>query len=117
MEREQFLDRIAERLGRARLPRAPPREHVGVPEVPRQQPFGAGAAPDLAERFALELTRVGGESRLVSDLPSLHSALRDVLERWQAQRVVGWARPELAAFQLEWLWQQPNARAFGDAGV
>lgn len=117
MDREAFLNRIAARLGRPRLRHAPERALVGVPEFHREQPFGADHPPDLPERFAFELTRVGGEVLFARDLHGLHARLRGVLERWQAERVIGWARAELAGFDLDWLWELPEARAFGDPGL
>jgi L-lactate dehydrogenase complex protein LldG len=117
MEREAFLNRIAERLGRPRLRHAPARTLIGVPEFHRQQPFGTAHPPDLPERFAQELTRVGGEVLFARNLDGLHALLRSVLERWQPPRVIGWARAELAAFELDWLWDSPQARAFGDPGL
>jgi len=116
MEREEFLDGIARRLGRPRVRTRPARAVRGVPDFHRQAPFGPGAATDLAERFKEELLAVGGEAVLARDLLDVHAALKQALLRWRAERVVTWARPELAAFTLDWLWKQ-SARAYGDAGL
>ena len=122
MEREPFLQNIARRLGRARLTRAPERAHRGVPEFHRAAPLepaeaSAAATTDLAQRFAEELTRVGGEVVLVPDLRALRVELERVLARFGARRIVTWSRAELADFELDWLFFEHGARAFGDEGL
>ncbi len=125
MDREAFLNRIAGRLGRQRRHEAPERRERGVPEFYREAPLGSAQGLDLCERFKLELENVGGEALLVDSLPEAHAALRVVLARWHAQRIVTWARPELAEWQLDWLWraarsptgENARARAYLDPGL
>jgi L-lactate dehydrogenase complex protein LldG len=115
MEREAFLRRIRERLGRGRLARAPTREPLRLPEPLVVSPFASRPPPaDPVLRFKTELEAVGGVVRIADDLPAAHAALSEELERWDAKRVVSWARSEFSAWQLDWLWGEGRALAWLD---
>jgi L-lactate dehydrogenase complex protein LldG len=112
MDRESFLSSVAERLGRKRHQAPSAREVIGVPEFHREGRLG----DDLVERFALELSRVGGECISLGASDSVDEALHGVLERFAAKRIVTWARSELLGFELGRLWAR-GARAFLQPGL
>ncbi len=58
---------------------------------------------------------MGGECVSVSASESVDEALHGVLDRFAANRIVTWARSELAEFELGRLWAR-GARAFLDPG-
>ena len=97
MTAEEFLAHIARQLGRP-TPALPARDVVGAP------PFYPGAhAGPLAERFAAELTRVGGVvHRCVASAAA--DTVRRVLEQLAARRVVAYAPVEFAGLGLDALW-------------
>jgi L-lactate dehydrogenase complex protein LldG len=109
MDRERFLDHIAARLGR-------PRRHA--PAAPDPSRRGPGDSPsDVAERverFAAELTRVGGVVVRSTGTTALSAALRRTLDELSAVRIVTWERAAFAGFDLDWLWDEAGALAVGD---
>jgi L-lactate dehydrogenase complex protein LldG len=113
MDREAFLDRIAGRLGRARVRAAPARAAIGVPE------FHAREAPpdDLVAAFESELTAVGGRVRPARDLAHASEVLSAELDEWKPSSIVTWGRSEFSGWNLDWLWNERGARAFGDRGL
>lgn len=116
MDRNAFLNRIAERLGRPRVLSAPRRDVVGVPEFYRAAPLGEGGTRDLTERFRVELEAVGGEVLIAPDLPAVHERLAEVLSRFGAERCVAWARAEFTGWELSRFFDGKLA-AFGDPGL
>ena len=110
MDRESFLSSVALRLGRKRHQAPSIRDAIGVPAFHRESSLG-----DLVERFALELSAVGGECIQVRATESVDDALHGVLERFAAKRIVTWARSEFVGFELDRLWAR-GARAFLDPG-
>jgi len=110
MDREAFLDRIAERLGRPRQHRAPAAPARGVPVPELRAPLAGG----LVASFVRELEAVGGKALVVSDLAELERELGAELERFGARRIVTWARSELEGFGLSWLFERLGARAVGE---
>ncbi len=112
MDRESFLSSVAARLGRQRHQAPSTRVAVGVPSFHGEASLGA----DLVERFALELAAVGGECVSLGAGESVGDALHAVLERFDAKRIVTWARSELSRFELARLWAR-GASAFLDPGL
>lgn len=112
MDREAFLNRVAQQLGRPRLHQPPLRDVAGVPDFHREAPL-AGET-DLCARFCKELAGVGAEALLVRSPAELEQALRRIARELGAERIVSWARPELAAFSLDFLWSELGARAYLD---
>lgn len=115
MERQAFLTRISARLGRPAHGSPPERTISSLPE-PLEVLAGRSQPPpaDPALRFKAELERVGGEVRIAEDLTAAHAALSAELERWGAERMVSWARSEFSPWQLDWLWSERRAQAFGE---
>ena len=116
MEREPFLAELSARLGRPRPRVAPARDFQGV------DPFANSGAPDepaapsaLAQRFAHELRQVGGEVVLARSLDEVRAALTTELRT--AERVVSWARSELASFDLAALWRDFEPRCYEPASA
>lgn len=93
MERERFLDRVANRLGRPRLDAAPPRPALAVP-----WPSVEGR---LAARFASEFERVGGTVSHASSLDAVRSLVSDAISALGEAKAVAVARSELEAFGLD----------------
>jgi L-lactate dehydrogenase complex protein LldG len=112
MDRESFLRSVAARLGRTRQQAPPTRDAIGVPAFHCESSLG----PDLVERFALELSAVGGECIALAASDSVDDVLHGVLERFAAKRIVTWARSELTRFELGRLWAR-GARAFLEPGL
>lgn len=102
MEREPFLAELSARLGRPRSRVMPIRDFRGP------EPLLASGTADLAQRFAHELTQVGGEVVLARSAQDVHAAV--ALELQKAERVVSWARSELAGFDLARVWRDFEAR-------
>ncbi|HEY4160034.1 MAG TPA: hypothetical protein VGM29_18105, partial [Polyangiaceae bacterium] len=63
MDKEEFLNGIARRLGRPRVQRAPERSVIGVPDFHRQAPLAG--EDELIGRFCAELASVGAEAKVV----------------------------------------------------
>jgi L-lactate dehydrogenase complex protein LldG len=112
MDREAFLSHVAARLGRKRHQAPSTRDAIGVPAFHRE----AALEGDGVERFARELSAVGGECLSLESSESVDDALHGVLERFAAKRIVTWARSEFAEFELARLWAR-GARAFRDPGL
>jgi L-lactate dehydrogenase complex protein LldG len=113
MEREAFLRRISERLGRPRPARPSSREPLRLPEPLGVSPLASRPPPaDPVLRFKVELEAVGGEVRVAESLCAAHEALRAALASWAAGRVVTWARAEFEAWSVGWLWDELGARAW-----
>jgi L-lactate dehydrogenase complex protein LldG len=98
VERQRFLDHLANRLGRPRLSAAPPREVVGVSRAYAARPLGD--AVDRVAKFRQELERVGVQCALASSLADAHALVRAELARWKAKRIVAWAASEMAAWDM-----------------
>lgn len=105
MEREPFLAELSARLGRPRPRVAPARDFQGPDPLVAPLPQA-----ELAQRFAHELTQVGGEVVLARSAEEARAALAAELR--QAERVVSWARSELASFDLAPIWREFAARCY-----
>ncbi len=112
MDRDVFLDRIADRLGRARQRQAPARDLVGPP-ASRAAALPT-ASSELRARFVAELDRVGGRVHVVDSLPEVSVVLRAELQRLHASRVVSWARQEFCSWHVEAVWQDHRVVAADD---
>jgi L-lactate dehydrogenase complex protein LldG len=113
VDREAFFDRIAGRLGRARVRAAPVRDVVGVPDFHARE----AQRSDLVSQFEEELTAIGGRVRRARDAAHASEALRAELDEWKPRAIVTWARSEFADWGISWLWNEREARAFGDPGL
>jgi L-lactate dehydrogenase complex protein LldG len=90
---EAFLARVREAAERGRqycIHSPPIAEGVGY----------LGAGSDLVERFALEVTAVGGEAFVVSDLRAAREQLAQLLSQLQARSAVCWQHELLARLEL-----------------
>jgi L-lactate dehydrogenase complex protein LldG len=114
MQREMFLTRIAERLGRPRMTAPPARGEMGVPEGYREDPLGAarGNATDLCERFKAELESVGGRCAIVHSRTEVEAVLRAELAHWGAKRLVSWSKSQFGEWDLRWLWAETACTAW-----
>src|SRR5690349_19073850 len=101
MDRDRFLDRIAERLGRDRIESAPERTAAGVSDSYRNAPLGDEPAPDRIARFKMELEAVGAKIEVADSLARVEDLVRAELDFWKARRVVAWARTELVRWELD----------------
>jgi L-lactate dehydrogenase complex protein LldG len=113
VDRDAFLDRIAGRLGRARVRIAPARSEAGVPDFHRE----VDPAANLAGEFELELTAIGGRVLRARDWGHASALLRAEIEQWKPASIITWARAEFAGCELGWLWETGLARAVGDPGL
>jgi L-lactate dehydrogenase complex protein LldG len=117
MEREAFLNRIAERLGRGRVTAPPTRSEMGVPESYRKDPLGTVGLPaDLCEHFKRELENVGGRVAIAQSAAEVDAALRAELSHWGAKRLVSWAKSEFRGWDLGWLWTEGGCTALDSNG-
>jgi L-lactate dehydrogenase complex protein LldG len=120
MQRDAFLNRIAERLGRPRANIAPARSargDTGVPESYRRHPLGVSKnSDDLCERFKGELEAVGGRAAIAGSHDEVGAILRTELSHFGQGRLVSWARAEFADWELGWLWQQTDCVAWEGDG-
>jgi L-lactate dehydrogenase complex protein LldG len=113
MQRETFLNRIAERLGRARMTAAPARGEMGVPESYLAAPLGATAeGGDLCEHFKRELENVGGRVAVANRLAEVAPLVRSELAYWGATRLVSWNKLEFRDWDVQWLWNEANCTAW-----
>ena len=80
--RDAFLERVRQAVQAGnqagKIPKLPERGMVGY----------QGAGPDLVERFAAMLQAAGGQFRQVADLAQAQSAIVDLIQSRQAQRVL-----------------------------
>lgn len=95
MNREAFLERVAQSLRRARRVEPESRATSGVLESFREEPLRRGER-DLVRRFELELARVGGTSERTT-----RASLPAVLERIVGTRsLAAFDLPEFAAIRV-----------------
>jgi L-lactate dehydrogenase complex protein LldG len=113
MEREPFLAELSARLGRPRPRSTPTRDFQG--QEPVVTAAATGEAAELAQRFAHELSQVGGEVVLARSVEAAHAALASELRK--AERVVSWARSELAGFDLAHVWRDFEPRCHEPASA
>lgn len=112
MEREPFLAELSARLGRPR-PRVTPARDFQGPEPMVSAAATSGA--QLVERFAHELTQVGGEVVHARSAERARAVL--TVELQKAERVVTWARSELSSFELAGVWRHFEARCHEPASA
>lgn len=112
MEREPFLAELSARLGRPRPRVTPVRDFRGADPFAGAQGAESKAAPPnaLAQRFVHELLQVGGEAVLARSMDEVQAALATELQT--AERVVSWARAELAGFDLARVWRDFEPRCY-----
>ena len=109
MQRETFLNRIAERLGRPRVTARPARGEMGVPESYRAAPLGTVAnAGDLCEHFKRELENVGGRVAIANRPSEVAQLVRSELAHWGATRLVSWDESEFRDWEVRWLWNEAH---------
>ena len=90
VNREDFLQHIADRLGRPRQTTPPARDVRGVPSFYREEPFGEGAVVDKVARFCEELSALGGHVDVVDHIGQTRHVLQRVVAEFQV--VVTWHR-------------------------
>jgi L-lactate dehydrogenase complex protein LldG len=112
VDREAFLDRIAQRLGRPRQRQGPAREPVRPPAT-RASDLPPSST-ELRARFVAEFERVGGRVRVVDCLPEVSAALEAELAALHASRVVSWALREFRSWGVDALWQEHRIVAADD---
>jgi L-lactate dehydrogenase complex protein LldG len=118
MQREAFLNRIAERLGRPRAKAPTARGDTEVPESYRLDPLGTSEnRDDLCGRFKRELEAVGGRAAIARSHDEVQSILRAELAHFGARRLVSWAKDEFAHWDLAWLWEQGDCLAWEASGA
>ena len=99
MNRADFLGHISARLGRDRAPvEAPERDVIGGPEFWSEMHLSPDARLPM---FRDKLTALGGDVRVVKDIPELQSELTTVFAQLGPKKVGIWNDPELR----EWLGQ------------
>ncbi|HEV3190348.1 MAG TPA: lactate utilization protein C [Polyangiaceae bacterium] len=109
MQRETFLNRVAERLGRPRVTAEPARGEMGVPEAYRAAPLGTVAnAGDLCEHFKRELENVGGRVAIANGRAEVAPLVRSELAHWGATRLVSWDESEFRDWDVHWLWNEAH---------
>lgn len=113
MNREVFLNRIAERLGRARRTQPPARAATGVQGLPERAPL----APSLAVHFARELEAVGGRVVFADSSDHAQELLHAELMALPRARAITWGRNELVSWKLDRIYAELGARAVGDPGL
>jgi len=91
--REAFLARVREAAERGRQYR------IHSPTIADDIGY-LGAGDDIIERFALEVTVVGGEAFVVSDLNAAREQLRQLLNQLNARSAVCWQHELLARVAL-----------------
>ena len=99
MTQDEFLKRLANRLGQAE-PRIAiaPREVVGVPEFWADYWLGF---PNRTEKFREELEKLGAKSEVTPDTTALNERLRQLLVDLHPTRVGVWGGDSLSGFELE----------------
>lgn len=103
--KDSFLSRVRQAAEQGRQYR------VHVQEVPDEIGY-VGVGTDLVQRFAEEVTAVGGQALVVADVALARQKLAELLTQAEAQSVVCWqhelldraaVRELLADKQVEWL--------------
>lgn len=106
MDREAFLQNIADQLKRPRQTKPPERDVIGVPSFYREHPFGETSAVDQLERFQEEWTALGGEVDVIDHTGQANDVLQHLFAELRPQTVVTWARDVFHDWELDWLWAQ-----------
>lgn len=107
MEREDFLNRIATRLGRDRLTSAPVRDVRGIPTSPPSQTDAERLA-----KFTMELEAIGGHVTVTADVSE---ALKLLVDELAPTTIITWGRGEFAGWGVDWLWDERKAVSCGPA--
>jgi L-lactate utilization protein LutC len=94
MSREAFLARVRQAA------QSGCRYRVSTTEPVSSDVGYVGAGPDPVDRFAAEVTAVGGQAHVVEDAGQALAALASLLERYQPQTAICWQHPLLAALGL-----------------
>ena len=115
MDREAFLNLLAERLRRPRIISPPTRDVRGVPEFYRDQPLAEGAsaegaAPekDLSLRFKQELEMLGGQVYIEGSPGGAAARLQSLIAELKPRTIVSWAHTEFRGLDLAWLPNEPG---------
>ncbi len=88
MTEDEFFGNIARRLHRnAPLSIAPARDVVGAPDFWSMYDL---TKEERVQKFQVELEKLGGLVSVHDDLPSLHTALRELLGSLSPQKVCAW---------------------------
>ncbi|MBX6352625.1 MAG: lactate utilization protein C [Thermoflavifilum sp.] len=99
MDEQEFLQRVANRLGRSSPQTSPPpRDVEGVPAFWRSYTLGA---EERMHRFCREWSDLGGEAVMVEDVPGLQGWLRDRLAALRPARVAVWGDSWLQELGLQ----------------
>lgn len=102
---EEFLQHIADRLGRPRQTEAPQHPYRGVPDYWREYTLDREARIEL---FMKNWTDLGGHALRLADMKDVRQFLQEFVQETGAQRVLVQDQPELKELDL--------AQAFDGAG-
>lgn len=106
MDREQFLQRIADQLNRPRQTTPPERDVRGIPSFYRENPFGDTAPVDKVARFRDELTALGSDVDVVDHIGQVENVLMQLLAETNPHTIVTWHKETFAGWELDALWEQ-----------
>lgn len=96
MDRESFLERVRQAARRGNAHR------VHVPDLPENVGY-VGAAGDLCDKFADEVSLVGGMAKVVDDWNAARQQLREIIAEGKCQSALCWQHPVLKELQLDTL--------------
>lgn len=115
MERDAFLQHIADQLQRLRQTTPPERDVTGVPSFYREHPFGEEHPVDKVARFRDELTALGGHVDVVDNMGQTKVVLQRLFADSLPQAVVTWHPDTFQGWDIEWLWALPMVHAATDS--
>lgn len=97
-KQEAFMNKIAAKLGRARLTEAPAHPFRGAPDY-----WNAFEWPleERIERFMANFREVGGHAVRLPDMAGVRAFIADKAQEMKAKYVIRQNEPELEALQLE----------------
>lgn len=106
VDREAFLQNIADRLNRPRHTDLPTRDVRGVPLFYREKPFGEAGAVEQMERFREEWSALGGDVDVVDHMEQVGEVIQHVMAEMKPRIVVTWHRDVFYEWDLTSLWGQ-----------
>jgi len=98
MREEDFLNHVAQRLGRSKpLLSAPQRSVVGAPEFWRSYDLNY---PERTQKFCSELEKLGGHTRIYPNRQTLQAGLSELLQELAPSSIGVWGGDSLSEFRL-----------------
>jgi len=111
MERDRFLQSIAQRLGRESTTEVPVRKLSGVSSRYIDHPFGIEtiSRAQWPVYFKDQIESIGGSALIADSLSEAAALISDILKPLDGVNIVTWSKDEFVDWNINWLWEEKGS--------